>query len=216
MATNNAANNIPAAIPITVANGGTGASTLTQNGILFGNGTSAVGVTAAGTNGQLLIAATSANPAFATLTSTLGSITYTAGAGSLNLDVVNWVAATSWTPTLSFGGGSTGITYTTQTGTYRRVGNTVMIQATITLSNKGSSTGAMSIDTLPVTNSSIDSVLALRVSNLTFTGQLFARIPASGTSLILEAAASGGAVATLADTAFSNTTTFSVSGTYLV
>jgi hypothetical protein len=39
---------------ITVANGGTGAATFTANGVLFGNGTSALGVTAVGTAGQVL------------------------------------------------------------------------------------------------------------------------------------------------------------------
>ena len=40
---------------IAVADGGTGAGTFTSNGILFGNGTGALQVTAAGTDGQVLI-----------------------------------------------------------------------------------------------------------------------------------------------------------------
>lgn len=40
---------------IGVADGGTGAGTFTSNGILFGNGTGALQVTAAGTDGQILI-----------------------------------------------------------------------------------------------------------------------------------------------------------------
>ena len=39
---------------LAVADGGTGASTLTANGVLFGNGTSAVGATAVGSSGQVL------------------------------------------------------------------------------------------------------------------------------------------------------------------
>jgi len=39
---------------ITVGNGGTGASTLTANGVLFGSGTSAIQATAVGTAGQVL------------------------------------------------------------------------------------------------------------------------------------------------------------------
>lgn len=213
MATNNATNNTPA-VPVTVANGGTGATTLT--GLLLGNGASAVTAVANGTNGQLLIGATAAAPAFATLTSTAGSITYTPGANTLNLDVANWVAATSWTPTLSFGGSTTGITYSVQTGTYRRFGGTVVIEAAITLTNKGAQTGNMSIDTLPVTCGSADCILTVRFSTLTFTGQVFARIPASGTSLIMEVAATTGAVATLTNTAFANTTIVIISGSYLV
>jgi len=40
---------------IGVADGGTGAGTFTSNGIVFGNGTGALQVTAAGTDGQVLI-----------------------------------------------------------------------------------------------------------------------------------------------------------------
>ena len=39
---------------LTVAQGGTGAGTFTANGILFGNGTSAIGATAVGTSGHVL------------------------------------------------------------------------------------------------------------------------------------------------------------------
>ena len=39
---------------ITVPNGGTGAATFTSNGILYGNGTNAIQVTAAGTAGYFL------------------------------------------------------------------------------------------------------------------------------------------------------------------
>jgi hypothetical protein len=49
---------------IPVANGGTGATTLTDNGVLIGNGTSAVDVTSAGTTGQVLVGVTGGNPAF--------------------------------------------------------------------------------------------------------------------------------------------------------
>ena len=47
-----------------VANGGTGATTLTDNGVLIGNGAGAVDVTAAGTTGQVLVGVTGGNPVF--------------------------------------------------------------------------------------------------------------------------------------------------------
>lgn len=47
-----------------IANGGTGATTLTDNGVLIGNGTGAVDVTAAGTTGQVLVGVTGGNPTF--------------------------------------------------------------------------------------------------------------------------------------------------------
>ncbi len=61
----------------------------------------------------------------------------------------------TFTPGLAFGGGTTGIAYTTQSGTYTKVGNLVTITTcTITLSSKGSSTGAMTITGLPFTPAS--------------------------------------------------------------
>ena len=53
---------------LTVPNGGTGASTFTAKGILYGQGTSALLVTAAGTENQLLQANGSGVPGFATVT----------------------------------------------------------------------------------------------------------------------------------------------------
>ncbi len=62
-------------------------STVTQNGVLYGGASNAVSSATVGTNGQVLLGATAAAPAFGTLTSTGGTITFTTGANSLNLDV---------------------------------------------------------------------------------------------------------------------------------
>jgi hypothetical protein len=58
-----------------VAAGGTGATTLTSNGVVYGNGTSPAGITAAGTTGQVLIATTSGAPSWGSVPA--GSITGT-------------------------------------------------------------------------------------------------------------------------------------------
>lgn len=50
-----------------VPEGGTGVGTLTAHGVLIGEGTSPVHITAAGTTGQVLTATTSADPAFAAI-----------------------------------------------------------------------------------------------------------------------------------------------------
>ena len=51
---------VNAQLPVNL--GGTGAGTFTANGVLYGNGTSAIGITAAGTTGQCLNGNTSAAP----------------------------------------------------------------------------------------------------------------------------------------------------------
>ena len=78
---------------LTVTNGGTGAGTFTANGVIYGNTTSALGVTAAGTTGQVLIATTSAAPSW-------GQVSLTAGV----------------TGTLPVANGGTGITTTPSNG----------------------------------------------------------------------------------------------------
>ena len=74
------------ATPLTVANGGTGVATLTDGGVLVGSGTGAVTALSVGTNGQLLIGSSSADPVFATL-NCAGNLTCATGAGTLQIDV---------------------------------------------------------------------------------------------------------------------------------
>jgi hypothetical protein len=55
----------------------------------------------------------------------------------------------TWSPTLSFGGGSTGIVYGTQSATYTKIGNVVNFAFRMYLTNKGSSTGHARVNGLP-------------------------------------------------------------------
>lgn len=70
-----------------VPGGGTGKTSLTAHGVLVGEGTSAIVATAAGSNGQVLLGSTGADPAFAALTSTGSTLSYTTGAAALNIDI---------------------------------------------------------------------------------------------------------------------------------
>jgi hypothetical protein len=69
---------------IQVASGGTGASTLTDHGILLGSGTGAITPLGVATNGQLPIGSTGADPVLATLTAGDG-IDVTNAAGSISI-----------------------------------------------------------------------------------------------------------------------------------
>lgn len=60
--------------PVSVANGGTGATTLTSHGVVYGNGTSTVGVSAAGTTGQILVGSTGAGPVWGSLAAVSGTL----------------------------------------------------------------------------------------------------------------------------------------------
>jgi hypothetical protein len=101
MATNNAINT---EFPIDVPSGGTGVASLTDHGVLVGSGTGAVTVLSVGTDGQLLIGATGADPAFATVTSSGGTVSFTTGANTLNIEAavtpLAWSEITAATKTI--------------------------------------------------------------------------------------------------------------------
>lgn len=73
------------------------------------------------------------------------------------------------TPTLNFATPATGITYATQTGSYRRVGNRVDFDIEVAISSKGSGgSGIISVDGLPYVNAGGHSVpVALSATGLT-------------------------------------------------
>ena len=60
---------------VPVANGGTGAGTFTQYGVLYGNGTSPMGVTGAGSTGQCLISNSGAAPTFGSCAGSASGVT---------------------------------------------------------------------------------------------------------------------------------------------
>ena len=58
-------------------------------------------------------------------------------------------ASIAWTPNLTFGGGSTGITYSSRSGVWYRHGPLVHISFSFVLTSKGSSTGIAQVQPLP-------------------------------------------------------------------
>src|SRR5258708_6044322 len=77
-----------------------------------------------------------------------GLVTYD-GAGTFSATTYT---NTTFVPVLTFGGGSTSITYSSQLGTYTVIGNSVSITINLALTSKGSSTGIASISGLPFTS----------------------------------------------------------------
>jgi hypothetical protein len=79
-------------------------------------------------------------------------------AGLVNFDgtsvfsAITYTPITSWTPTMSIGGSSSGITYSLQSGYYQVVGTVVSFKASLIINSKGSNTGAVLILGLPVTS----------------------------------------------------------------
>ena len=120
-----------------------------------------------------------------------------------------WVQTTTFTPGISFGGGTTGITYATQVGRYERVGTRVFATGFIALSSKGSSVGVAVITGLPVaangTASSFQAV-TLRFDDLTgITGAVQGYIAPSGTTIVMEFLGTG-VKTVMANTHYQNST----------
>jgi len=141
MATNNAINSN---IPIATSSGGTGQTSFTSKAVLLG--ASPLTVSNVGTNGQLLLGSTGANPAFATLTSTAGSITYVTGSNTLNIDVtatskflnlINAETNATGDGTNASVGAITATTSITNVGSNMTAGNGAGTPATYTAPNTG-------------------------------------------------------------------------------
>ena len=93
---------------LAVGNGGTGATTLTANGVLLGNGTSAISATAVGTTGQVLVGNTGAAPTWATLSSSAVT-SFSAGTTGLTPSSAT-TGAITLAGTLNVANGGTGAT----------------------------------------------------------------------------------------------------------
>lgn len=206
-------------LPVSVANGGTGASTLTgivtgngtspmtanavtQHGVLIGgasNTASSLGVAATGT---VLTGVTGSDPAFSA-TPTVTSIKF--GSGS----TLSSYTTGTFSPGISFGGGTTGITYSEQSGTYWVIGAIVFVKIQVTLTNKGSSTGNAAITGLPFTsaNDAFKITVNISTNNVTYdAGYTWctANVPANSTTINLIENGSGVANTALTNSNFAN------------
>lgn len=124
----------------------------------------------------------------------------------------------TFTPGLTFGGGSTGINYVVQSGTYTKIGNRVFFSIYIIISNKGSSTGNSVITNLPFT--SANGSLAFNPMTVFVDGMSSVTVPLASvpvnSATINPYQLTAGSVVRLADTNFTNTSTIAISGHYAV
>jgi hypothetical protein len=112
----------------------------------------------------------------------------------------------TWTPGVSFGGGTTGITYSVQACTYCKIGSVVWIQGYMLLTNKGSATGNAAVTGLPFTASGTANNYtssSCRVSAMVTAGPYFLQINPSGTTALVTVQ-SGGSVANATQADFTN------------
>lgn len=190
-----------------VAAGGTGAATFTSNGLVYGNGTGALQSLAVGSTVTVLTG-TGGVPAWSG-TPTISSITINGGT-ALNFYVQILTSAF-----VSFGGGSTGITYSQNACEYTQIGNLVTFGIAITLTSKGSSTGVLAIS-LPVASGGTTCAISIgRWKGLTLDAG-FTQVGAitSGSSLLIYENGSNQTPTQLTDTYVSGTAQFWITGSY--
>jgi hypothetical protein len=125
----------------------------------------------------------------------------------------------TWTMGVSFGGGTTGITYSANTGSYTKIGNQVTVSGYLILTSKGSSTGLVRITGLPYTigsPSSNYSAASIYFDQITYVGAFQAYGVVSQTTIALEQTTTAGVTTVLTDANFGNNSNLIVTLTYFV
>jgi hypothetical protein len=127
----------------------------------------------------------------------------------------------TWTPTISIGGSSVGITYSNQLGGYTQIGNVVCIWFNIVLSSTGGLTGVVRLSNLPISTGTLGTSQTIPL------GEYINIIKANGTGIGLRLPSSStignfivssiidGTRSALDDTMISNTTGFQTVGLYI-
>ena len=144
-----------------VASGGTGASTLTDGGVLLGSGTGAVTALGQATNGQLVVGSTGADPVLATLTGG-SNITVTNTAGGISIAATGLGSGT--VQTVSATGTENGLTLTSD-------GDTVDPVITLGGALSGIANSQLINDSVTLGTTEVDlGTTATTIAGLTLTG----------------------------------------------
>jgi hypothetical protein len=123
----------------------------------------------------------------------------------------------TWTPTIEFGNGTTGITYTAQAGYYTKVGNLVVATCYVQLANKGSSVGSAELEGLPFTSSNETIAFfpaTFRPRLISFADMFIGYVFNNTTTLGLEEVTNAGIQTALTNADFQNGSNFMVSVSY--
>lgn len=123
----------------------------------------------------------------------------------------------TWTPSLTFGGGATGLTTSLTVGRYTRIGNKVSLSGVIVLTAKGSSTGDVIVGNLPFTaGSGTESICVgnLSVGNVTFANILLFFNSASSTIINIRQTNYDGISTNLTNANFIDTSSLTFTLTY--
>jgi hypothetical protein len=174
--------------------------------------------TGGGTTGALTFSTTNAG----TLTEKVrilssGGITFNGDTAAAN--ALDDYEEGTWTMGVSFGGASVGVTSSSNTGTYTKVGRQVTVNGYLALTSKGSSTGNALITGLPFTVGNTNSNYAaasIHFYSISFANQMFARVNKNSTDILLAESTEAGVFSEITDTNFANDSEVMVLATYFV
>jgi hypothetical protein len=139
----------------------------------------------------------------------------TSGAGTSEL-LADYEEGT-WTPGISFGGASVGVTFTGTSGFYTKVGNVVTVSCYANMSSKGTSIGAARITALPFTcanSTAAYAAPALLFTNITYLGQVSGYVNINDNTIDLFQTTELGVASALLNTNFANNTSIIINLTY--
>ncbi len=206
------------------------------NGLTTSGAGSTVTITGASSLAQSFItspATGTATPAAGVLTfAGTGIATVSAAGSTITIDASGSGSIPSYStgtfvPAMTFGGASVGMTYTLQTGVYTQIGNLVYMTVSITINNKGSSTGNAVITGLPFTVSNsygsafIDSGMMNIFGDVPLSGgsvfyTIWGNFVASTTTMRLFRGGAGATAGLVNQTSFDNGASFCISGSYFI
>lgn len=189
-------------------------SPVTNHGVILGAANNNLSSLAVAATGTVLAGVTASDAAF-TASPSLTSVTFGAGTA------LSVYQEGTFTPGMDFGGGTTGITYGIQTGSYTRIGNMIFAYILIALTSKGTSVGTAHLTGLPFavngTYAPLGQLNSLGITlDANFYSQCVQFLPGTTTLSFNEQPINGSSAIPMNDTNFSNNATFYVSGVYQV
>ena len=125
----------------------------------------------------------------------------------------------TFTPTILFGGASTGIIYATQVGRYTKIGNRIHLNLKVELSDKGTATGNLTIDGFPFTSADVadaNTVGSLCLNNLSGLNGAIAGHMLPNTAEVIAYYLSAGTLSNMTDSNVTDTSAFTLGITYEV
>ena len=125
----------------------------------------------------------------------------------------------TWTMGVSFGGGTTGITYSSNTGYYTKIGNIVTISGYLVLTSKGTSTGDAFLTGLPFTvvnNNAGYTAVNLWINAINFGGQVQGYASKNTSTISFNQVTEAGVISSLTNTNFADNSQIMVNCTYRI